>query len=214
MLEPGQGAEGAFKTARKGVGEFVVKVAGHASHAGVDFSTGASAITELARQIERIAAFTDLKRGITVNPGVIRGGTRTNVVAAHAEVAVDVRIPRNADGKLLEKKFRSLKAFDRRCQLEVSGGINRPPMERSPAGTALFAQARKLAEQLDGKNRWRLAESATGGGSDGNFTAALGIPTLDGMGAVGEGAHAVHEAAFIAEIPRRTALLAALIATV
>ena len=214
VLEPAQAPNGALKTARKGVGEFVVKVTGRASHAGVDFSTGASAITELARQIERIAAFTDLKRGLTVNPGVIRGGTRTNVVAAHAEVAVDVRIPRNADGKLLEKKFRSLKPFDKRCQLEVSGGINRPPMERSRAGAALFAQARKLAEHLGGKNRWRLAESATGGGSDGNFTAALGIPTLDGMGAVGEGAHAAHEAAFIAEIPRRTALLAALIATV
>src|SRR5207248_11542855 len=113
VLEPGQGAEGAFKTARKGVGEFVVKVTGHASHAGVDFSTGASAITELARQIERIAAFTDLKRGITVNPGVIRGGTRSNVVASQAEVDVDFRIPRMADARLLEKKFRGLKPFDK-----------------------------------------------------------------------------------------------------
>ena len=214
MLEPGQGPQGALKTARKGVGEYVVKVSGRASHAGVDFPSGANAIVELARQIEQIAKFTDHKRGITVNPGVIRGGTRSNVVAAHAEVAVDVRIPRSADARLLEKKFGRLKPFDKRCKVEVEGGVNRPPMERSPAGAALFQRARALAEQLGGKNRWKLAESATGGGSDGNFTAALGIPTLDGMGAVGEGAHAFHEAAVIAEIPRRTALLAALIATV
>ena len=180
----------------------------------MDFPSGANAIVELARQIEQIAKFTDHKRGITVNPGVIRGGTRSNVVAAHAEVAVDVRIPRSADARLLEKKFGRLKPFDKRCKVEVEGGVNRPPMERSPAGAALFQRARALAEQLGGKNRWKLAESATGGGSDGNFTAALGIPTLDGMGAVGEGAHASHEAAVIAEIPRRTALLAALIATV
>src|SRR5438270_2403958 len=214
VLEPGQGPQGALKTARKGVGEYVVKVTGRASHAGVDFPSGASAIVELARQIERIAQFTDLKRGITVNPGVIRGGTRSNVVASQAEVDVDFRIPRMADARLLEKKFRSLKPFDKRCKVELEGGVNRPPMERSPVGVALFQRARALAEQLGGKNRWKLAESATGGGSDGNFTAALGIPTLDGMGAVGEGAHAFHEAAVIAEIPRRTALLAALIATV
>ncbi|HEV2112755.1 MAG TPA: M20 family metallopeptidase [Terriglobales bacterium] len=210
VMEPAQAPNGALKTERKGVGEYTLKVTGKASHAGVDFGAGASAIVELARQIEQIAGFS--RNGITANPGVIRGGTRTNVVAADAEVDVDVRIPRAADAKLLARRFRSLKPFDKRCKLEVSGGINRPPMERSRGGATLFAQAGKLAREIDGA--WELADSATGGGSDGNFTAALGIPTLDGMGAVGEGAHATHECAVIAEIPRRTALLAALAATV
>lgn len=210
VMEPAQGPQGALKTERKGVGEYTVKVTGQASHAGVDFAAGASAIVELARQIGQIAAFS--KDGVTANPGVVHGGTRTNVVAAHAHVDVDVRIPRAADASYLEQRFHSLKPFDGRCKLEISGGINRPPMERSPGGSALFAHARKLAGQIE--SSWDLVASATGGGSDGNFTAALGIPTLDGLGAVGEGAHAVHECAVIGEIPRRTALLAALAATV
>jgi len=210
VLEPSQGLEGALKTARKGVGDYTVKVTGKASHSGVDFRAGVSAITELAHQISVIEKFTDLERGLTVNPGVIRGGTRSNVVAAEAEVEVDVRIQKLADARLIEKKFRSLKPRNRRSKLQVSGGINRPPMERSPEIAAWFSTARKLAQEMG----WKLREASTGGGSDGNFTAALGIPTLDGLGAVGEGPHALNESVLIRELPRRAALLAGLIASV
>jgi glutamate carboxypeptidase len=206
VLEPAQGT--ALKTARKGVGDYYVKVTGRAAHAGVDFDKGRSAILELARQIERIAGFSDQKRGLTVNVGVIRGGTRTNVIAAEAEAEVDVRIARAADAARLAKRFAALRPIDRACKLAVTGGVNRPPMERSPAIVALFRRAQKLAAELG----WKLAEASTGGGSDGNFTAALGLPTLDGMGAVGEGAHAAHENIVLAELPRRTALLAAMLA--
>jgi len=209
VLEPGQGPAGALKTARKGIGHYHVKVRGCAAHAGVDFAAGSSAIVELAKQIQAITKFTDSRRGITVNPGVVRGGTRSNVVAAEAEVEVDVRIAHARDGKMLAKKFHALKTFDKKCSVESSGGINRPPMERTPAIAALFRKAKSLARQMDA--RWHLEEAATGGGSDGNFTAALGIPTLDGLGAVGEGAHAGHESVLVAELARRTALLAALI---
>lgn len=213
VMEPGQGLEGALKTARKGVGEYRLRVRGKAAHAGVDFPAGGSAIVELAKQIQKIAGFTNMKQGLTVNPGVISGGTRTNVVAAEAEVRIDVRIVRASQAKPLEKKLRSLKPFDKRCRLEVTGELNRPPMERSRAGVALFAKAQALAAAMD-SHGWKLKETSTGGASDGNFTAALGIPTLDGLGAVGEGAHAAHESVIIAELPRRTALLAALIAEI
>ncbi len=208
VLEPGTGLEGKLKTARKGVGDYTVIVRGKASHAGVDFSSGASAIVELARQIERIAGFTRLQRGITVNPGVISGGTRTNVIAAEARAAVDIRIARIADAAYIEKKFRSLKPFDRRCSIEVMGGLNRPPMERSLAIRNLFRHAKRLAVQLG----VTIEESATGGGSDGNFTAAVGVPTLDGLGGVGEGAHAPNESILVERIADRTALMAKLIA--
>jgi glutamate carboxypeptidase len=208
VLEPSQGPSGALKTARKGVGEFTLSVSGVASHAGVDFEKGHSAILELSRQVLRIAAFTDLKRGLTVNPGVIRGGTRTNVVAAEAAVDVDVRIARARDAALIEKKFRSLKPVDKHCRLVVSGGLNRPPMERTAAVARLFAQAREIAAALG----FSVEEKSTGGGSDGNFTAALGVPTLDGLGPVGEGAHAVNESIVLSELPRRTALIAGLLA--
>jgi glutamate carboxypeptidase len=208
VLEPAQGA--AVKTARKGVGDYTIKVTGRASHSGVDFEKGQSAILELAHQVLAVARFTDLKRGMTVNPGVIRGGTRTNVVAAEASVDVDVRIARLADAPLLERKFRSLKPRNEHCKLEVSGGVNRPPMERSKGVMALYRQARELAGEIG----WKLDEAATGGGSDGNFTAALGLPTLDGLGGVGEGAHALNESVLVDEIPRRTALLAGLIETI
>jgi glutamate carboxypeptidase len=206
VLEPGTGLEGKLKTARKGIGDYTLTVRGIASHAGVDFEKGASAVLELARQIEVISAFTDIKRGITVNPGVISGGTRSNVIAAGAQAHIDIRVPRMRDAALLEKKFRSLKPFDNRCSLEVRGGLNRPPMERSKGVASLFALARKLAGGLG----IDLEESATGGGSDGNFTAALGIPTLDGLGAVGEGAHASHESILVDRIADRVALLARL----
>ncbi len=210
VLEPGTGPAGKLKTARKGVGDYTVKVRGVASHAGVDFSSGASAIVELARQIQTIAGFTRLDRGITVNPGVISGGTRTNVIAAEATVDVDIRIAKLKDEKYLEKAFRGLKPVDKRCVIEVTGGLNRPPMERTAAIGKLFGTARKLAAELGVV----LEESATGGGSDGNFTAALGIPTLDGLGTVGEGAHAPHESIAVDRIADRTALLAKLVAAI
>jgi glutamate carboxypeptidase len=210
VLEPAQGLAGHLKTSRKGVGDFTVRVSGRASHAGVDFEKGHSATVELSRQILDIAKFTDLSRGITVNPGVIQGGTRTNVVAAEASAEVDVRIARMADAAELEQKFRSLRSYDPQCSLEVTGGINRPPMERTEGTIRLFQIAQEQASKLGMK----LEESSTGGGSDGNFTSALGIPTLDGLGAVGEGAHADHESILMEELPRRTALLAALIANI
>jgi glutamate carboxypeptidase len=184
-----------------------VRVRGRASHAGVDFEKGHSAIVELSRQLLEISNFTDLKRGITVNPGVIRGGTRTNVIAAEATSEIDVRIARLTDGPELEKKFSSLTPVDSGCTIEVTGGINRPPMERTPGTVRLFEIARQQAADL-GMN---IDEASTGGGSDGNFTSAMGIPTLDGLGAVGEGAHALNESVVVEELPRRTALLAALI---
>jgi glutamate carboxypeptidase len=207
VLEPGAGLEGKAKTARKGVGDYLLTVRGRASHAGVDFAAGASAVLELARQLERIASFTGLRPGLTVNPGVVRGGTRSNVVAAEAIAEIDLRVARLRDFPVLEKRFKSLKTFDKRCTLELAGGLNRPPMERTKGGVALFRQARRFAAQM-GVN---LEESSTGGGSDGNFTAALGIPTLDGIGAVGEGAHAPHECILENRIADRTALLAALL---
>lgn len=209
VLEPGTGLEGKLKTARKGVGGYTVKVRGVAAHSGVDFTQGASAIVELARQIEKITGFTQPSKGITVNPGVIKGGSRINVVAAEAQADVDIRVPRLKDVGPLDRKFRSLKPFDRRCTIEVTGGLSRPPMERSPGVVRLFRTAQKVARELG----LEVEESMTGGGSDGNFTAALGVPTLDGLGAVGEGAHASHENILISRIADRTALLAKLIQT-
>jgi glutamate carboxypeptidase len=206
VLEPGTGLQGRVKTGRKGTGAWTLKVHGVASHAGVDFAKGASAILELARQLEAVSGFTDLAQGITVNPGVVSGGTRSNVIAAEACAQIDIRVPRAADAKALERKFRALKPFDKRCALELAGGLNRPPMERSKGIAALFDLARNLARDLGVE----LEESSTGGGSDGNFTAALGIPTLDGLGAVGEGSHAAHESILIDRIPDRVALLAKL----
>ena len=209
VLEPGQGLDGAAKTARKGVGDYTVVVKGKPAHAGVDFQSGASAILELARQIEKIAEFTDLKKGLTVNPGVIAGGTRTNVIAAEARAEVDIRIARMKDAAGLDKKFQSLKPFDKRCAIEVTGGLNRPPMERTAGVVGLYKTARKLAAEMGVD----LQELGTGGGSDGNFTAALGVPTLDGIGAVGEGAHAPTESILVDRIADRTALLAKLVAS-
>ena len=208
VLEPGTGLAGKLKTARKGVGGYTVTVRGVASHAGVDFETGASAILELARQIGRISGFTNLGQGITVNPGVISGGTRSNVVAAGASAEVDIRVARLKDFPALDRRFRGLRPVDRRCKLEVKGGLNRPPMERTAGVRRLFKLAQKLALDLGVE----VEESSTGGGSDGNFTAALGVPTLDGLGSVGEGAHAAHESILVNRIADRTALLAKLVA--
>jgi glutamate carboxypeptidase len=205
VLEPAQGL--AYKTARKGTGNWRIEVSGVAAHAGVDFEKGASAIRELARVVERVSGWTDLERGLTVSVGVAGGGTKSNVIPAHAWADVDVRIARAADGPRITKKFTSLKSADPRCTLAVTGGINRPPMERTPGTVRLFEKAQALARELG----FPLGEAATGGASDGNFTAALGIPTLDGMGAVGEGAHAAHESILIEHLAPRTALLAAML---
>jgi len=210
VLEPSYGRQGAVKTARKGVGEYLVKVTGKASHAGLDFQKGVNAILELARQIERISRFTDLKKGLTVNVGIVSGGSRTNVVPAEAAAQVDVRIARIKDAAGIDKKMRSLRPFNRKCKIEITGGINRPPMERTAGVAALYAQAAAIARELG----WKLGEAAVGGGSDGNFTAGLGIPTLDGLGGVGDGAHATHEHILISELPRRAALIAGLIEAV
>jgi|HubBroStandDraft_1064217.scaffolds.fasta_scaffold95855_2 glutamate carboxypeptidase len=209
VLEPAQGLAGAYKTARKGVGGYTVRVTGVAAHAGVDFERGHSAIAELAWQLEKVRGFTELDRGLTVNAGVIRGGTRTNVIAAEAEAEIDVRVAQAKDAERIEKRFRSLRVRDRGCVLHVEGGMNRPPMERSRATVALFRRAATLAAQIG----FELGEASTGGGSDGNFTAALGVPTLDGMGAVGEGAHASHESVVLESLIPRTALLAEMIRT-
>ena len=207
VLEPAYGFQGAVKTARKGVGGYLVKVTGKAAHAGLDFQKGVNAILELARQIEKISSFTELKKGLTVNVGVVSGGSRTNVVPAEAAAQVDVRIARIKDAAGIDKKMRSLRPFNRKCKIEITGGINRPPMERTAGVAALYAQAAAIARELG----WKLGEAAVGGGSDGNFTAALGIPTLDGLGGVGDGAHALHEHILISELPRRAALIAGLI---
>lgn len=209
VLEPAQGLDGAYKTSRKGVGDYTLRVKGVAAHAGVDFTSGHSAIDELAWQLEKVRGFTELERGLTVNAGVVRGGTRTNVVAAEAEAEIDVRVARMQDAERIDRKFRRLKARDRGCELAVEGGMNRPPMERTRGTAALFRRAATLAREMG----FALAEAATGGGSDGNFTSALGVSTLDGMGGVGEGAHASNESVVVEHLAPRTALLAEMIRT-
>lgn len=205
VLEPAQGL--AYKTARKGVGQYELYVTGVAAHSGVDFTRGHSAIRELVRLVETVSNFTDLDRGRTVNCGVIQGGTRSNVIAERAYAEVDVRIAKASDAARVEKLFQSLKPTDRACSLKITGGINRPPMERTPGTVTLYKQARTLAAEIG----FTLGEASTGGGSDGNFTSALGVPTLDGMGAVGEGAHAGHESIVATHLLPRTTLLAAMI---
>ena len=207
VLEPAQGL--AYKTARKGTGNWRIDIHGKAAHAGVDFEKGASALREMSRVIENVSNWTDLKHGLTVSVGVAGGGTKTNVIPAEAFAEVDVRIARISDGPPIVRKFASLKAKDKRCSLSITGGINRPPMERTRGTVRLFQQASSLAAELG----FLLEEAATGGASDGNFTSALGIPTLDGMGAVGEGAHATHESVFLEHIAPRTAMLAGMLAT-
>ena len=219
VLEPAQGL--AYKTARKGTGDWRVTVHGLAAHAGVDFTRGRSAILELTRQIEKISAWTDLPRGITINAGVIGGGTKSNVIPAQAWAEIDLRIAKRADGPRFEKRFAALQPTPKSgTTLTVEGGINRPPMERTRGTVQLFHRAQQFAAELGSdflpdpaSPTPTLNEAATGGASDGNFTSALGIPTLDGMGAIGEGAHATHESILIDHLAPRTALLAAMLAT-
>ncbi|HEY0785751.1 MAG TPA: M20 family metallopeptidase [Acidobacteriaceae bacterium] len=205
VLEPAQGI--AYKTARKAVGMYRVTVHGVAAHSGVDFASGRSAILELARQIRTIESWTSRDGRTTVNPGVIGGGTQSNVIAAQAWAEVDVRATSKAAMAEIDRAFRRLKPQDRGCRLEVTGGMNRPPMVRTAGTAALFRRARQLAAQMG----FELEEASTGGGSDGNFTSALGIPTLDGMGAVGAGAHATGEHLLRAHLAPRIALLAAML---
>ena len=211
VLEPAQGL--AYKTSRKGTGNWRLTVEGLAAHAGVDFTRGRSAILELGRLIDKVSSWTDLERGVekgtTVNVGVIGGGTKSNVIPAEAWAEVDVRVARQADGPRMEKRFAALKPTPKSgCLLTVEGGINRPPMERTRGTVKLFRRAQELAAELG----WKLDEAGTGGASDGNFTSVLGVATLDGMGAVGEGAHATHESVLLEHIAPRTALLAGMLA--
>lgn len=206
ILEPGQGT--ACKTARKGTGGWRIEVKGVAAHAGVDFEKGANALRELARAIETVSGWTDMKRGLTVSVGMAGGGTASNVVPAEAWAEVDVRIARASDGPRIARRFAGLKAVDKRCTVTVTGGINRPPMERTRGTVRLFEAARPLAAEIG----LTLGEAATGGASDGNLTSAMGIPTLDGMGAVGEGAHARHESVLVEHLASRTALIAGMLA--
>jgi glutamate carboxypeptidase len=206
VLEPAL-AGGALKTSRKGIGQFHLQVTGVAAHAGVDPAKGVSAVRELARQILDLERLHDLTRGVSVNAGVIAGGIRPNVVAEEALAIVDVRAPTLADAAEVDAAFRQLRPHLAGARLSVTGGFERPPMERSAGVAALYAEAQAAAAELG----QTIGEGGTGGGSDGNFTAALGVPTLDGLGAVGDGAHALHEHVEIDRVLPRTALLATLI---
>lgn len=208
VLEPAA-TGGALKTARKGTGDFKLTVQGRSAHAGINPAAGVNAIVELARQVLNIEKLARPSRGLTLSVDLIEGGTRTNVIPERATAWVDVRIPTVDEGKRIQKKILGLKPYHRKARLEISGEINRPPLEHHMA-VPLFQKAHAVGKKLGLK----LREASTGGGSDGNFTAALGTPTLDGLGAVGEGAHARHENILIRELPRRVALLAALIAEI
>jgi glutamate carboxypeptidase len=199
---------GSVKTARKGTGMFTMEAQGLAAHAGLEPEKGASAILELARQVLRLHELNDFERGITVNVGVIQGGTRSNVVAAHAQAEIDLRFSTAEEALQLEEKILGAQPFDERVKLTVSGGINRPPLERTGKVASLFELARGVAAKLD----FDLKEVAVGGASDGNFVAALNVAVLDGLGIDGDGAHATHEHIVTDDIARRGALLAGLIA--
>src|SRR5579871_1178941 len=209
VLEPSYGPRGALKTERKGVGEAEIVVHGRASHAGLAPQDGINAIHELARQIACVETWNDLRRGVTINAGIVAGGTRTNVIPELARVQLDLRATTIADMRKLERRLLSLRPQIKGARLEISGGFTRAPLEHKMSA-ALFARAKALAAEMD----LALEECAVGGGSDGNYTAAAGIPTLDGLGAVGDGAHSSHEHVLIKTMPQRAALLAALLRSV
>jgi glutamate carboxypeptidase len=208
VLEPSFGPRGLLKTARKGVGEAELIVHGRASHAGLAPKEGINAIHELAGQLARIEKWNDLRSGVTINAGIIEGGTRTNVIPDRARVVLDLRALSASDMRHLERRLHALRPIHRGIGLEISGGFNRPPLERKMSAP-LFACAKSLAAQMN----LSLGECTAGGGSDGNLTAALGAPTLDGLGAVGDGAHSTREHVVISTMPARAALLAALLFT-
>jgi glutamate carboxypeptidase len=208
VLEPSFGPRGMIKTARKGVGEAEIIVHGRAAHAGLAPQEGINAVHELCRQVFSILKWNNPHRGTTVNADIIQGGTRTNVIADHARAVLDLRATSISEMRRIERQFLALKPHLRGARLEIHGGFSRSPLERKMSA-ALFKRAKALAAQMN----LSLEECAVGGGSDGNFTAALGIPTLDGLGAVGDGAHSAHEHILTAAMPIRAALLAALLAT-
>jgi len=208
VAEPSAGLDGRAKTARKGGGMYTLTVEGRAAHSGLDFSTGVSAVLELSRQLLKISEWSDVNRGVTVNPGVIRGGTRSNVVPGIAWAEIDVRTPFPVDARRIERQFNKIQPIDPRTRVTVEGGIRRPPLVRSRNVLKLHRKARKLSTAMG----FELGEALVGGGSDGNFTASLGVPTLDGLGGVGEGAHAANESILVDRIADRTALLAKLFA--
>jgi glutamate carboxypeptidase len=207
VLEPAQPPRAALKTWRKGVGGYRVTVTGRAAHAGAAHDEGINAIAELARHVLAIEALTDYAAGTTVNVGVIRGGTRSNVVPEQAWAEVDYRVMDMTEAARVDAFMRGLKPQRDGVRLAVTGGLNRPPMVRTPAIVALYTRAEAIAAELG----LPLTETGTGGGSDGNFTAALGVPTLDGLGVVGDGGHALHELVVVSSLPERAALLAGLI---
>ena len=207
VLEPALGPRGLLKTSRKGVGEAEIIVHGRASHAGLAPEKGVNAIHELARQITRIQEWSGLGQGTTINADIIEGGTRTNVIPERARAVLDLRALRVADMRRLEHRLRALRPILSGARLEIRGGFNRAPLERKMSA-ALFARAKFVTARMG----LSLGECTAGGGSDGNLTAALGVPTLDGLGAVGEGAHSPNEYVLVNSLPTRAALLAALLA--
>jgi len=209
VLEPSLPG-GAVKTARKGCGQYEILVRGVAAHAGIDPTKGASAIRELAHQINQLYAIPTQPDGVSLNVGTINGGSRPNVVADEAHAVVDVRAATADQMKSVDEAIRHRVAADPRTSIDVSGGFDRPPLERTAGVARLYDQARAVAGELG----WSLAEGSTGGGSDGNFTSAIGVPTLDGLGAVGDGAHALHEHVEIDALADRAALLAGLMARI
>ncbi|HEX7124857.1 MAG TPA: M20 family metallopeptidase [Thermodesulfobacteriota bacterium] len=208
ILEPAAGERGALKTGRKGVGLYSLRVTGRAAHAGLEPEKGVSALEEMARVILACHALTDLGRGTTVNVGVATGGTRPNVIAAEATAELDVRVSSRAEADRVDAAIRALRPAHPDARIEVEGGLNRPPMERTEAAARLLALARQAAAAI---GLPEPGEASVGGGSDGNFTSALGVPTLDGLGAIGDGAHALHEHVRVDRMPERAALLARLI---
>ncbi len=208
VLEP-SASGGRVKTARKGTGMFTIEARGQAAHAGLEPEKGASAILEIARQIERLHAMNNPSEGVTVNVGVVKGGSLSNVVAAEARAEVDLRFSSNHEGARMESEILHLRPFDSRVRLIVRGGINRPPLERTDSVIELYEHGRSVAAALD----YELGEAQVGGASDGNFAAAIGTPVLDGLGIQGEGAHAAHEHIAVDDIPLRGALVAGLLAT-
>ena len=201
---------GKVKTGRKGVGEFELIIKGRPAHAGNDPGAGVSAITELAHQTLAINAMTDYGRGTTLNVGVVKGGVLSNVIAAEATASIDMRYAEVEEGERILREMAALRPVVEGARVEVRGGINRPPLVRTPEIAELYEQARRLAGEIG----FHLEEGSVGGGSDGNFIAALGVPVLDGLGVDGAGAHAEHEHIIISDIPRRAALLASLIETI
>ncbi|HSL93503.1 MAG TPA: M20 family metallopeptidase [Bacillota bacterium] len=203
VLEPAIAPKGSLKTARKGVGRFDMKIEGVAAHSGSAPQNGASAVQELARQVLWLHSLTDYDKGTTVNVGVVKGGTRSNVVAAEAHAQIDLRAVTVAEAERIVPLILGTKAETPGTKVTVTGGLNRPPMERTEAIVAMYRTAERIATELG----IEVSEGMTGGGSDGNFTAALGIPTIDGLGAVGDGAHAAHEFLYVSKMAERTALL-------